>query len=426
MKFQPNTLYYGDCLEVMERWPDECADLIYLDPPFNSKVDYNVLFGNDKSDPGSGGQPLAQAIAFSDQWSWDEKAEERVNAIRDAVAHPAHSVISGLIKIIGPCGMLAYLSYMADRLALTRRILKSTGSIYLHCDPTASHYLKLILDCVFGAKNFRSEIIWRRTNAHSKTTRQYGPIHDVILFYSKTERLVFHPGTRPYTKAYIQDRFTHFDDIGKYQMNYLTGPGTRSGESGQAWRGFNPSQSGRHWAIPRALRKFLPSEGAGMGSHEKLEELYRQEFIVFPNKKGGQPMYKQYVGDGVPYQDLWAYQPNTKGVLHSSDEHIDEDVKWLESEKEKMGYPTQKPSGLLKRIIETSSNPGDIVLDPFCGCGTTIDAAIALDRKFMGIDISHFAINVIRSKRLKKQIHSSHRNSKGHSCGYRIAEKERP
>jgi site-specific DNA-methyltransferase (adenine-specific) len=168
----------------------------------------------------------------------------------------------------------------------------------------------------------------------------------------------------------------------------------RNGDSGLPWRGFNPTSVGRHWAIPRSLRPYLPNEGKGMSSQEQLEALYADDLIVFPKKEGGQPMYRQYVGQGVPYQDLWIYQPNTHGVLYGSDECIDEDVKYLEDEDERLGYETQKPVGLLRRIIVTSSDEGDVVLDPFCGCGTAIEAAHELKRQWKGIDVTHLSILV--------------------------------
>ena len=194
--------------------------------------------------------------------------------------------------------MKSYLIMMGVRLLEMKRILKDTSSVYLHCDPTASHYLKMLMDSIFGQGNFRSEIIWRRSNAHSKTKKQFGLIHDTLLFYSKSNKFVFHPGTRPYTTAYIQERFKHDDKRGRYQTNYLTGPGSRTGESGAGWRGFDPTKANRHWAIPRSLRKFLYNEGKGMSSHQKLEALYKQDLIVFPKKKGGQPMYRQYIWRG--------------------------------------------------------------------------------------------------------------------------------
>ena len=181
-------------------------------------------------------------------------------------------------------------------------------------------------------------------------------------------------------------------------MNYLTGPGERDGESGAEWRGFDPTGAGRHWAVPRSLRRFLPDDGIGMSSHEKLECLHDQRLIVFPRKQGGQPMYKQYIGLGVPYQDVWAYQPNTGGILFECSEHIDQDVKWLEAEPERTGYPTQKPLGLLDRIIRTSTNEGDIVLDPFCGCATACLSAESLHRQWIGIDLSPVAARLVESR----------------------------
>ena len=226
---------------------------------------------------------------------------------------------------------------------------------------------------------------------HNKLKYQYGPIHDTLLFYSKTKRHELHQGTRPYTKTYIEDRFKYFDERGRYQPNYLTGPETREGESGKEWGDYNPTAGGRHWAIPKSLRPFLPEEGKGMTSREMLDHLHSQGLILFPKKKGGQPMYKQYVGPGVPYQDVWAYQPNTKGILHESAENIDEDVKWIENEPEKTKWATQKPTGLYCRIIESSSDYGDLVLDPFCGCATTCVAAEILQRNWIGIDIDPVA-----------------------------------
>ena len=378
------TIFTRDNLEVMRGMVDECIDLIYLDPPFNSDHDYAAPIGSQ-----------AAGAEFKDTWTLDEIDLAWHGEI--AEAHPGLYKLLETTQEIHGDSMMAYLIYMAVRIMEMGRILKSTGSIYLHCDPTASHYLKLLMDEVFGRKNFRSEIIWRRTNAHNKTTKQYGPIHDSILFYTASKKFTFHLGPRPYTRAYIKDRFVHEDERGIYQTNYLTGPGIRTGESGLPWRGFDPSKAGRHWAIPKSLRKFLPDQGEDMSSHEKLESLYQQKLIVFP-KRGTQPMYKQYVGDGVPYQDIWTYQPNTQGVLYNSDECIDEDVKYLENEPERTGYPTQKPVGLCERIIRTSSNEGDIVLDPFCGCATTCVAAEKLDRKWVGIDISPKAAELVKER----------------------------
>lgn len=391
-----NTLYYGDNLNILrEHISTGSVDLVYLDPPFNSNRTYNVLFKDE-----SGNEAEAQITAFEDTWHWNQTTEATYG---DLVTHGEVHIsrmISSLTDFIGKNQMMAYLVMMAVRLVELHRILKETGSLYLHCDPAASHYLKLILDTIFGFSNFRNEIVWRRTNAHNKTSKQFGPIHDVILFYTKTSNPVFHPETRPYTKAYIEDVFTNSDEKGRFRMNMLTGAGTRTGDSGKEWRGFDPTKVGRHWAIPASLIGLLPSNANEMNTQQKLEAIYEQGMIVFPKKPGGQPTYKQYVGRGVPHQDIWAYQPGTAGILEGSPGGIDEDVKWLDADEEKLGYPTQKPVGLLERIINASSNPNDVVLDPFCGCGTTIAAAQKLRRQWVGIDITHLSI-ALQKYRLK-------------------------
>jgi site-specific DNA-methyltransferase (adenine-specific) len=395
-----NKLYFSDNLKILkEEIADESVDLIYLDPPFNSQATYNVLFeetGGEKS--------TAQITAFEDTWRWGMETEKAYQDLVSGRAVKLAKLLESFRTFLGQNDMMVYLTMMAPRLVELHRVLKPTGSIYLHCDPTASHYLKLLMDAIFKPENFRSEIIWRRSNAHNKITRQYGPIHDTILFFSKSDDFVFHPGVRPYTLEYIRARFTQSDQWGFYQLNYLTGLGTRSGESGKPWQGFDPTSVGRHWAIPRSLRRFLANSGLGMTSQEQLEVLFIKGFIVFPKKEGGQPMYKQYIGKGVPYQDIWAYQPNTKGTLYNIEECIDEDVKYLEDEDEKLGFATQKPLGLLARIIQTSSDEGNVVLDPFCGCGTAVVAAEALNRKWIGIDITHLAIALIKNRLGGEQI----------------------
>ena len=381
------SMWTGDNLDIMRGMNSASVDLIYLDPPFNSNQEYAAPIGSK-----------AAGAKFKDTWTLDDVDLAWHGEI--AEQNPAVYAVVDAAGVTHDSGMKSYLIMMAVRLLEMHRLLKPTGSLYLHCDPTASHYLKMLLDAVFGRANFRSEIVWRRSNAHNKTTVQYGPIHDTILFYSR-DTPVFHPGTRPYSRAYIEGRFTRTDERGRYQTNYLTGPGQRFGESGSPWRGFNPATVNRHWAVPRSLRQYLPNEGAGMSSHQKLESLYQQDLIVFPKKPDGQPMYKQYVGSGVPYQDIWAYQPNTKGTLFDSDEHIDEDVKWLENEPERTSYPTQKPIGLVDRIIKTSSNKGDVVLDPFAGCATACVSAEILQRQWVGIDLSPEAVFQVKD-RLRK------------------------
>lgn len=390
-----NRLFFGDNLEVLRgHIKDESVDLVYLDPPFNSKANYNVLFKER-----SGTVAQSQAEAFCDTWTWGPMAEQAfhdVMASNEAVSH----VMQGWRNWLRESAMMAYLAMMAVRLTELRRVLKPSGSLYLHCDPVASHYLKIALDAVFGAQNFRSEIIWRRAAAHNSTTRQYGPIHDTILFYSKTDKFTFHPGFSPYTKGYMASEFTHRDESGvRFRVQEITGAGPRTGDSGKPWRGYDPTSRGRHWAIPSRLRELLPDKGNGLTPQDALDALDAAGWLVV--SRNGRPKYKQYAGQGVPYQDIWAYQAGTSGTQEGSDAEIDHDVKWLDDERERLGYPTQKPIGLLARILSTSTDPGDTVLDPFCGCGTTVQAAEQLDRKWIGIDVTHYAITLIE-QRLKR------------------------
>ena len=398
MRFQPDSLYYGDCLDVLREWPAGCVDLCYLDPPFNSKSNYNILFGRGQD---SGGGNFAQAVAFEDTWTWDDAAQDRVDALELAVAHPAHDVIRGLRIILGECGMLAYLSYMAERLAGVRRVLKPTGSVYLHCDPTASHYLKAVMDAVFGAENFRNEIVWRRTGSHNSAHR-FGPIHDVILFYAASPRYTHRPVYTDYLTGHVESYFRKRDERGRYWTNAIHGAGKRGGASGQPWRGYDPTAAGRHWAVPGEMVLAFGIDPK-LPQHEKLDALADLGLIDFPSS--GLPTYRQYLdaSPGQLLQDVWAYQPHTKGALHGTDAGIDEDTRWIppRDRRERLGYPTQKPLGLMERILRSSSGEGDIVLDPFCGCGTTIAAAHKLKRQFVGIDISHFAIDLVRERRLK-------------------------
>lgn len=309
MIVQPNSLYYGDCLDVMGKWPAGCVDLCYLDPPFNSKTNYNILFGD-----GEDRRNRAQVMAFEDTWRWDDKAAQRVDAIQRATAHPAHNAITGLHVALGDCGMIAYLSYMAERLIEIRRVLRDTGSVYLHCDPTASHYLKVVMDAVFGKRNFLNEIIWCYTGP-SNTKRYFPRKHDVILFYAKTDRWFF------------------------------------------------------NWRATRVPYKRLET-GETSG-------IFKRSARLDPAGK-------------VP--ETWWTRFSPVGRIAS----------------ERLGYPTQKPVALLERIIKASSDEGGLVLDPFCGCGTTVDAANRLGRRWVGIDISPFAIDLVKRRRLKDQRVSVH------------------
>ena len=394
-----NALYYGDNLEILRKnIPNESVDLVYLDPPFNSQRTYNVLFKQHKVD-GAG----AQLDVFDDTWTWGQEAErsyyELINGEHAKVADTAHA----LFNLLGKSDMLAYLVMMAQRLVELHRTLKLTGSLYLHCDPTASHYLKLLLDAIFGPACFRNEIIWRRTGSHGKV-RRFGPTHDVIFFYTRTSdnSYKWKGSKRPYMLGHVVENFVE-DENGwrtNYYGNVLTGSGTRNGESGKPWRGFDPTAKGRHWAIPGKIVDDANEDFSGMGQHEKLDRLYELGLITITPGQAW-PMYQHYItpADGVTASDIWAFQPYTEGTVFGNRDGIDHDVRWLSPrDRERLGYPTQKPLGLLERIISASTDPGDVVLDPFCGCGTTVDAAQKLGRSWIGIDVTWLAIDIIENR----------------------------
>jgi site-specific DNA-methyltransferase (adenine-specific) len=380
-----NRLYYGDNLTVLRGCiDDESVDLIYLDPPFNSQATYNVLFRST-----AGEQSRAQIEAFEDTWHWGNEAELAFDGVMHGSNTDAAEMLRSMRVFLKENDMMAYLSMMAVRLLELRRVLKSTGSLYLHCDPTASHYLKILLDGIFGKESFRNEIIWKRTSAHS-STKGYGAVHDVILFYAKTEEFLWNDQFGPYEEQYVEAFFTHTDEKGrKWCRENLTGPGVREGDSGLPWRDYNPTAVGRHWQPPSYFyNKYTSMTGDELAKYDLIDRLEKMDalgLIHWPAKKGGMPRGKRLLEDspGIPLQDLWT------------------DIKIMHNmSSERLGYATQKPQALLERIIQSSSNEGDIVLDPFCGCGTTIHAAQKLKRDWTGIDITHLAISLIE-KRLK-------------------------
>jgi DNA modification methylase len=395
-----NLLYYGDNLDVMRRHlKDESVDLVYLDPPFSSNADYNVLF----TEHGEGA--AAQVQAFTDTWEWNIEARAAYEEVVEAGGTTADTM-RAFRTMLGASDMLAYLSMMAPRLIELRRVLKPTGSLFLHCDPTASHYLKLLTDAVFGPVSFRSEIIWRRTGSNSAAKR-FGPIHQTIFYYRKSAAAPYNPQTTPYTVEYVRKQFRYKDARGRYRPVLLTGPGTRTGDSGKPWRHYDPTKSGRHWQPASYLyAKYLDLTGddlAGYPLIERLDKLEEAGLIHWGEDEGKNvPQYRYYLDDapGVLMQDLWSYTPGTEGMVYGRPkEAIDEDVRWLSpQDAEMLGYPTQKPMGLLSRIIRSASQPGDVVLDPFCGCGTTVDAAQALGRNWIGIDVTHLSIGLIKHR----------------------------
>ncbi|HAT13311.1 MAG TPA: site-specific DNA-methyltransferase [Microcoleaceae bacterium UBA11344] len=372
-------LYYGDNLQVLrEHISDEFIDLIYLDPPFNSKADYNVLFKN-----ATGERSEAQITAFEDTWTWGIESEHFLDQLRDKKGE-LYELLDLLVRTLGKNSLSAYLVMMAIRLLELHRVLKSTGSLYLHCDPTASHYLKMISDLVFEPINFRNEIVWKRTGSHGGAKR-WGPVHDLILLYTKSKIYTWNQVYQDYDEDYVKDFYRFEDDKGCYRLVTLTAPGVRKGDSGKPWRGVNPTDVGRHWALPvKAIESLTNSIYKSLSTQEKLDILNANNLIYWP-VKGQVPQYKRYLDEapGTQIQDIIS------------------DIKPVSSQaRERLGYPTQKPLALLERIIQASSNKGDIILDPFCGCGTAIHAAENLGRNWIGIDITHLAIALIE-KRLK-------------------------
>ena len=367
-----NRLCYGDNLNILrEHFPDESVDLIYLDPPFNSNRNYNVLFKSQ-----SGADSEAQITAFEDTWRWGETAEATYD---DLIVHAPPKVstaIEALMNLIERNQMMAYLVMMTARLVELHRVLKPTGSLYLHCDPTASHYLKIVLDAIFGVEHFRNEIVWKRTWAHNDPKR-YGRITDAIFLYTKSSDFIWNTQYTSYSEEYVKKFFRFEDERGQFRTVTLTGPKVSSGDSGSTWRGYSPTSSGRSWSIPkRIVKKLAGEEALSWTIKERLDLLDEHGYIYWP-PKGSVPHFKQYLHEmpGVPVQNLW----------------IDID-RISPHAKERLGYPTQKPIALLERIILASSNEGDIILDPFCGCGTAIAAAHKLNRRWTGIDITHLSI----------------------------------
>lgn len=387
MPFQ-NTLFYGDNLTIMrDRIPSQSVDLIYLDPPFKSDQNYNLIYKTLT------GKPVPeQAEAFCDTWDMDaEKAEmaKRIPQMMRETGVPDYYIHFWTLWVntltdVQP-HLLAYLIYMVERLIWMRPILKDTGSIYLHCDPTASHYIKVMMDGIFGHKNFRNEIVWKRTFAHG-SAKGWGDVHDTILLYSKTDKFRWNRILQAHDPDYVNDKYRFTDARGRYRLVVLTGPGlVKAGPSSQPWRGINPSDGGRHWSVPQRALAALRDEGVSIPTelHKQLDLLVEHGFIRFPKKRGG--------GVGVPEFKL--YLPKGQAI-----QDVITDIPPLNSQaKERLGYPTQKPKQLLKRIIEASSNPGDVIFDPFCGCGTTIYATQETGtRTWIGCDVAILAIKIIR------------------------------
>lgn len=356
-----NLLYYGDNLDVLRRYvPSDSVDLVYLDPPFNSNQDYNVLFAEQ-----DGTRAAAQIKAFGDTWRWDQGSAHAYEEIVESGPDRVAQVMRAFRTFVGESDMMAYLAMMAPRLVELHRVLKETGSLYLHCDSTASHYLKILLDAVFGPDRFRTEIIWKRTSAHSNAARRFGDQSDSILYYAKGKKFIFNLQYAPYSEKYIKSHYCYVDPDGRrYTTRDMRNPGRRPNLHYE-YKGYKPHPNG--WSV----------------SLEKMQELDAAGRLYFPTSKDGRIRLKLYLDDmpGTSIGNIW------------------DDIPPINSRAaERLGYPTQKPEALLERILLASSKEGDVVLDPFCGCGTAVSVAQRLNRRWIGIDITHLAISLIRKR----------------------------
>jgi len=364
-------LYYGDNLEILSRFISPASvDLVYLDPPFNKNAAYSVIFRDE-----TGRTSDAQIATLEDYWHWGPTPASHYEYLTNSSLHgvsvpqPLAELIAALHAAIRPSPLLAYLVEMAVRLVKLRQVLKPTGSLWLHCDPTASHYLKLLLDAIFGPEQFRAEVIWRRSDAHNNVgqgQRRLGRVHDVLLYYSVSSDFTFNIAYTPLPEATAATWYRHIEpETGRrYNLADMTAPG-----------GASPEKRNPHYEFLGVTRYWRYSQ-------TRMSELFDQGRVV-QARPGNVPQLKRYLDEskGVPLQDVWTDIPMVRGRGH-----------------ERLGYPTQKPIALLERIIQLSSHPGDVVLDPFCGCGTVFAATRRTGRHRIGIDISDFAVGVIRDR----------------------------
>ncbi len=385
-------LYYGDNLQILrDNLADESVNLIYLDPPFNSKRDYNLLFKTPK-----GVESDAQMVAFEDTWHWGGQAQDEFREIEQSKNTAVAEMMRALRDFLGENDMMAYLTMMANRLLELHRVLKPDGSLYLHCDPTASHYLKIVLDGVFGKTNFRNEISWKRSSAHSDVKqgmKRCGKIRDVILFYSKTDDYQWTSVFTPYSDEYLEAEYRHVDESGRYYKEADATAAKPGGDTQYEWRVKRPNGKKVRWNADLSDEHKRPKAGwdyAGVLPYNGRIWAYSKANLIrfakddkLVHRETGMPRLKLFADEmpGIPLQDSW------------------DDINPASGE-EYLGYPTQKPLALLERIVQSSSNEGAVVLDPFCGCGTALDAAQKLNRQWIGIDITHLAVSLIE-KRLK-------------------------
>ena len=367
------TIFEGDNLDILRGMNSNSVDLIYLDPPFNSNANYAAPIGSS-----------AAGAAFKDTWTWDDVKAEEHGLIADQ-APALYDVIKAAGSARGK-GMMAYLIMMSSRMVEMKRVLKDTGTIYLHCDDTADAYLRMTMDSIFGSEAFQSCIQWKRTSAHND--KIFGRVTDTILVYGA-------PPVNPVTQAldsdYVNTYYRHEDSHGKYQSGDLTASGPRNGEAGNAWRGYNPTDIGRHWSVPKTHKyaryidsKLISGYTSIDGIHDRLDALDAKGLVLW--SRNGVPRLKRYLTEDQAQvaTNLWTDIKNA-------------------SRKERTGYPTQKPLALMERIIRASSNEGDVVLDPFCGCATTCISAERLERQWIGIDLSPLAVRLVE-KRAREEL----------------------
>ncbi len=359
-----NQLYFGDNLEVLRKHiPIDSVDLIYLDPPFNSNATYNVLFAEQ-----NGTKSGAQITAFDDTWHWGVESEAAFDEVVHRGIGPKKlaDLLLAFRSFLGSNDMMAYITMMAARLVEMQRVLKPTGSIFLHCDPTASHYVKLLLDSIFSPKNFRNEIIWKRSQPKGHAKIRLSRAHDVIFYFAKSEAALLQPLHLEHDPQYLKKfyRFIEPETGRRYTLGDLTNPNVDR---------------------PNLTYEFPPGSGTvrvWRWTKERMLEAWEAGRVIIP-EEGEVVRYKRYLDEmsGTGLTDVW------------------DDIEHLHgSSKERLGYPTQKPEALLERIITLGSNEGDLVLDPFCGCGTALNVAERLKRRWIGIDVTHLAIKLIKKR----------------------------
>ena len=397
-------LFIADNIELLRSLDNETIDLICIDPPFaknqtfignlrpplsdeerqrelDTLQGWGIYNERDAIRAGIDWPDTQDTGRFRDIWRWENDVhEEWLTRIEDD--YPELTSVINTARSAHGESMAAYLTYIAIRIIEMHRILKPTGSVYIHCDSTANYYLRLALDAAFGSSNFGSEIIWKRTSAHNSRAKKYGPNYDSILFYGKSENYTWNQAYQQYDESYVERFYRHQDDGGRYRLSDLTGPGVRRGDSGQVWRGVNPTDVGRHWAVSRALLEEIGTEDIdALTSQQKLDLLDEAGLVSWPTR-GRVPRIKRYLDETKPQMLAQATWTDINPIGAQA--------------RERTGYPTQKPVALAERIILASSNPGDVVLDCFAGCAYVPVAAERNGRQWIACDISPRALTVLR------------------------------